>query len=767
MRFVKKLSGVVLLACASQSVFGFALLGPLNEAYQQGGNPNSLDYGFGSDVGGPKNIGEEYRWNMPTLYYAFDQSFVNYFGTNGITAIEKAFEIFNSLDNVSSYSADLSEFPLEAQRINRKAESLQLLDLKSLAMNALIEQLGLAEPDRYVWTLHDRVNPPGASCPVWDYLVIKRNFDPVTFEPSSYVNGTLYSYSIGEFCPTPNRADAIEFLVDPLSIPFTAVASPGSYATFSSLGETDLGVARFGLFYTGLTRDDVGGLRYLLRTNNMNIEVSGQGLGGFQSQTFQYVTNENAQLLVGSNLTLFAAQALTNNAAALQALYPDLVITSTTNLFVRGIITNVFPIFTNAPWDPVGTPPHLGFITNFTPFAQTQFRHTFANLVTFQLINGHWVTVPAADITALASPQIVFNQTTTVVAQNAPFTPVGTTNIIVSTNINTKMQLTNVVSGEFLILPTNLCDVAILSPFLTNIILNTDIVASTTNTAIGSNVTGVISFTQAKFDFFTNHSFIVDFISCETNTVANRQGIEKIKFVRTGQLGEVYFDPGFKPITNIYTLTAVTNGQAVKQTIKRIVTQPDIIFSAQDLTAGPNAPPAVNIYQRDYFTNGHVDVSQVIPGLAGPGVIQPTIDIIFNTVGPIFENFSPDFTDEATALLIFQYGSFDGTTNDPIVYPSGSSIRDLENGVLMQIIVPPPIAAAVGNFFTLQLEAAGGQPPYTWDISSGSLPPGLTLSGSGVIYGTPTSTGNYDVTVVVTDAKGHETERQLTFTISN
>jgi hypothetical protein len=770
-KVAKKFVCLLVLLCGFESAFGFALLGPLNEAYQSGGNPNSLDYGFASDVGGPKNIGEEYRWTIPTLYYAFDQSFLNYFGTNGVTAIEQAFAILNSLDNVSSYSADLSEFPLEAQRANRKAESLQLLDLKSLAMNALIEQLGLAEPDRYTWTLHDRVNPPGASCPVWDYLIIKRNFDPVTYEPSSYVNGTLYSYTILELCPTPNRADAVEFLVDPLSPAFTAVASPGSYATFSPQGETDLGVQRFGAFYTGLTRDDVGGLRYLLRASNVNREVSGQGLNGIQSQTLQFVTNETAQLLVGSNVTLLAAQALTNNAAALQALYPDLVITSTTNLFVRGFITNVTAVFTNVPWAPVGAVPQLAFVTNLVPFAQTQFRHTFANLVTFQFINGQWVTVPVGDITALTRPYLVLSQTATLSAQNAPWSPAGATNIVLTTDVITKVQLTNTASGEFFILPTNLCDISILGSFLTNIVASTNIIATSTNIGVGTNVAAVLSFTQSRIDFFTNHTFIVLPVNCVTNTVARREGIERIKFVRTGRFGEIYVpfgDPDFIPITNVYTLTAVTNDVEYKQTFRRIVSQPDIVFSCQDLTGGPNTAPVVAIYQRDYFTNGHVDVSQVIPGLAGPGVIQPPVSIIFNNVGPIVENVGPDFIDELTAIGVFQYGSFDGTTNDPIVYPSGSSIRALENGILLQIISPPPIPGVVGTLYNFQLDGNGGQPPYSFSVATGSsLPPGLTLTGSGLITGTPTTAGNFAATVKITDSQGLSTQRQYTFVISN
>jgi len=52
------------------------------------------------------------------------------------------------------------------------------------------------------------------------------------------------------------------------------------------------------------------------------------------------------------------------------------------------------------------------------------------------------------------------------------------------------------------------------------------------------------------------------------------------------------------------------------------------------------------------------------------------------------------------------------------------------------------------------LSATGGTGAYTWSISAGTLPPGLTLNASqGIISGTPTTPGNYPFTVQVTDAK--------------
>ena len=51
------------------------------------------------------------------------------------------------------------------------------------------------------------------------------------------------------------------------------------------------------------------------------------------------------------------------------------------------------------------------------------------------------------------------------------------------------------------------------------------------------------------------------------------------------------------------------------------------------------------------------------------------------------------------------------------------------------------------------VSADGGAPPYTWSVTSGSLPPGLGLSTSGVISGTPNLVGTYSFTLQVSDSR--------------
>ena len=60
------------------------------------------------------------------------------------------------------------------------------------------------------------------------------------------------------------------------------------------------------------------------------------------------------------------------------------------------------------------------------------------------------------------------------------------------------------------------------------------------------------------------------------------------------------------------------------------------------------------------------------------------------------------------------------------------------------------------------LAASGGDGAYTWTVSSGALPPGLTLNGStGAVTGVPTSQGVYGFTVTVMSGDGQTAEASL------
>lgn len=267
-RFFQAGLSAMLIAVMALPVQAFSLRG-IRDTWQSA----ALSYGvLASDLGGPMNLGEEYRLNVPLLTYGFDSTFLNYFGSNGVVAVDAAFAILNAIPHVSQMSSTLAEFPTQSKLQNFTAQTLGIQDMKSTVLGIMVAQMGLANPERFVWTLRDR--QVFGTPPVTNYLVIKRNFNPITLNPDSFVNGTLYTYDIREFI-NPTYSDAVERPVDPQATTFSSVASVDDLNGPSAGLATALNA---GEFFTGLTRDDMGGLRYLLRFNNFNVETISPGV---------------------------------------------------------------------------------------------------------------------------------------------------------------------------------------------------------------------------------------------------------------------------------------------------------------------------------------------------------------------------------------------------------------------------------------------------------------------------------------------------------
>jgi len=61
--------------------------------------------------------------------------------------------------------------------------------------------------------------------------------------------------------------------------------------------------------------------------------------------------------------------------------------------------------------------------------------------------------------------------------------------------------------------------------------------------------------------------------------------------------------------------------------------------------------------------------------------------------------------------------------------------------------------------------ASGGTSPYSWSLSSGTLPAGITLSSSGAISGTPTVAGTFSFKVQVKDAASNSATANLAINV--
>jgi|GEM_PF-2010260 len=76
-------------------------------------------------------------------------------------------------------------------------------------------------------------------------------------------------------------------------------------------------------------------------------------------------------------------------------------------------------------------------------------------------------------------------------------------------------------------------------------------------------------------------------------------------------------------------------------------------------------------------------------------------------------------------------------------------------------------SASPQTSYQATLSATGGKAPYLWSISSGSLPPGLVLTGStGTISGQPSTAGNYTFTAKVQDSSSPSQSTTQSLSIS-
>jgi|GEM_PF-176262 len=791
-RLLNPLLMLAVLLTGGQAAFGFAFLGPF-ETYQIPAIGYAWDTYFGgftpggvvgySGYAGPHNLGEDFRRNVPVLYYAMDANFLNYFGSNGVVAVDQAFGIMNSLTNISQYSPDLSEFPLSSQRINPVAQNLALTDVKSMTLHLMVQQLGIAPPDQYTWTLKDRTM--GTPCPLaGEYLVIQRNFavsptDLQTPQYSAYVNGTLFTYGIFEACTGPLLAYTVPYAVDPHADTFTSVAAEpawigSGFGTGTGLGINSGGVGlRIGGYYTYLTRDDLAGLRYLIQTNNYITESSGP-------ETVQLVTNNPPQFLTTLDYGALLSASVTNTAAQLQALFPGLVVTDNDQLanppYGPLVTTNYTALLTNYPWAPPGIQ-NLLIITNYTTNFVFLYRHSFGNVYPYKTNASSFFSLVTTKLTP------------------SPYGPPGLT--LTTTTTAKNFTSPKVPSGDYILLPSNSCAPPVILAELQTIVTATTnpIVTPTFTNLLGAitNLSNLVNgngstVSQGLVSYVTNHLLFVRPVTCPPDTVGLRQGIEQIHFVRRDF--DSLIGTFWAPATNTYTLVELTNNTLYPSQFRRVVRQPDFLFTARDLAAGPqvNPFPPVDTVLRSAMVFSRAGTN----GLAGPGTIQSPMTFTFNKVGTINYNFSAATlsgffnSDQSSAIQGLLWGSFDGTTNDPVVYPNGTSIANLINQVLISVYPQTPVLpdgnggvpysfvytnAATGVVYTNALSVVGGNAPYTWTFSPaspGGLPPSLSLTSDGQITGTPDAVAastTYDFILRVTDATSRFVDVQYSITI--
>ena len=88
-----------------------------------------------------------------------------------------------------------------------------------------------------------------------------------------------------------------------------------------------------------------------------------------------------------------------------------------------------------------------------------------------------------------------------------------------------------------------------------------------------------------------------------------------------------------------------------------------------------------------------------------------------------------------------------------ITADAGSALKRLPNASYMQP-------------YSTTLQSSFGTPPYTYSLTSGTLPPGITLGQSGNITGTPTTTGTWSFQITATDSSQPPQQQTVPYQLS-
>ncbi len=139
-----------------------------------------------------------------------------------------------------------------------------------------------------------------------------------------------------------------------------------------------------------------------------------------------------------------------------------------------------------------------------------------------------------------------------------------------------------------------------------------------------------------------------------------------------------------------------------------------------------------------------------------------------NTTNPSHGTVSVD----AIAGIITYTNDGQGATSDSFVVADASGNPFTVNVAIGAATSPITVSPAslptpnVGTSYSQSLSSTGGTAPYSYAVTAGSLPSGLSLSGS-TISGTPNQAGSYSATITVTDNVGTTGTKSYTVTVPN
>jgi hypothetical protein len=207
-----------------------------------------------------------------------------------------------------------------------------------------------------------------------------------------------------------------------------------------------------------------------------------------------------------------------------------------------------------------------------------------------------------------------------------------------------------------------------------------------------------------------------------------------------------------------------------------VLTYDSSVLSVANINPGSALPPDWTFTQNT-TTPGVIAYAGYGSGSGGDLVSGPaplvlaSIDFTINTVPTQSTqvDLAPTANTMSGPINTSILGSSGGFTLNPPLSTSYVAGQDATLSVVVLNVGPGSLPAGEGNApYQQTFSATGGTGPYTFAVTAGTLPPGLTLNSNGVLSSTPsTSAGSpFGFTVTATDALNHLGAKDYSVTIT-
>ncbi len=189
-----------------------------------------------------------------------------------------------------------------------------------------------------------------------------------------------------------------------------------------------------------------------------------------------------------------------------------------------------------------------------------------------------------------------------------------------------------------------------------------------------------------------------------------------------------------------YTIAVTDSGSPTPQTAMQVV-------------SGTVTPPLTLVATASSATKVGQAYSQANTASGGATPYTYSVSAGLLPAGVTLNTSTGVVSGTPTAPGAFNYVVKVTDSSSPVQITATQDVSGTIAPVTLTLVATASSTTQVGQFYRQTNVASGGATPYTYTVSAGALPAGLTLNAStGTVFGTPTASGAFSYTVEVTDS---------------